>query len=161
MELLILAVVLVVVLGLIVWRGRPVIIQGLDGRIAAIRASLDEAQDLLTEAQERLGRAQTTYDQLDDQIDAETAAARKDMRSYKTRAKEDIKQAIKRREALTKDLIEGERTRAIAEIRQEVADHLIKAAQRWLAEQDATPMTREALTRALAVREGAADSGAR
>src|SRR3546814_6915057 len=92
------AVAFVVFAGLMVWKARQPVLDGLDARAERIRAELDEAQRLREEAQKAL--AEYKRKQRDAAKEAEDllANAKHEAELLRRQAAEDLKETLARRE---------------------------------------------------------------
>src|SRR3546814_6728751 len=121
------AVAFVVFAGLMVWKARQPVLDGLDARAERIRAELDEAQRLREEAQKAL--AEYKRKQRDAAKEAEDllANAKHEAELLRRQAAEDLKETLARREKAAIEKIAQAETQALQEVRAQAVDIAIAA----------------------------------
>ncbi len=120
---------MLVFLGILVWKKVPGLIgKALDGRIAAIKAQLDEASRLRAEAEALKAEYQAKLATAAKDADAMRAAAEEDAADLLKAAKADAKALIGRREKMAQDKIAAAERAAIAELRARAASAATTAA---------------------------------
>lgn len=129
------ALAMLLLLALLVWRGiGKVIAKSLDGRIATIRAQLDDASRLRAEAEalkaEYEGRAASAAAD----ADAVREGARREADAILAKAQGDAAQLIERRTAMAEAKIAAAERTALADVRRSAADAATAAAARLLSE---------------------------
>lgn len=128
------AVAFFVFAGLMIWKARKPILDGLDARAERIRAELDEAQRLREEAQKTL--AEYKRKQRDAAKEAEDllASAKHEAELLRRQAAEDLKQTLARREKAAIDKIAQAEAQAVQEVRAQAVDIAIAATAKLLSE---------------------------
>ena len=116
------AMSMLVVIGILVWKGVPgLIARALDSKIASIRAQLDEAARLRSDAEalrvEYQGRAAAAADE----AKAILAHARDEAEAMLAKAKRDAEVLVERRTRMAEDKIAAAERAAVAEVRARVA----------------------------------------
>ena len=134
----------------------------LDNRAAGIRASLDEATRLRTEAEAMLRDAQAQREQAAKDAQAMLDNARTEASNVAEAARKEATDAAKRRERMAMDRIGAAEKAAVSEVRQAAADIAARAAEQVIAggfgpEQDAPLIDRaiQGLPAALSARRAA------
>lgn len=134
----------------------------LDKRAATIRAELDEAARLRTEAEAMLRDAQSQREQAAKDAQAMLDNARTEAANVAEAARKEGADAAKRRERMAMDRIGAAEKAAVSEVRQAAADIAARAAEQVIAqgfgaEQDAALVDRaiQGLPAALASRRAA------
>jgi F-type H+-transporting ATPase subunit b len=125
---------LIIVLGLIVWKGMAPILRSLDARAERIRKEIDEAQSLREDAQKLL--AEYKRKQRDALKEAEeiVAHAKAEAERMRKAAEADLEASLKRREELAMAKIEQAEQNALNEVRDQAVDVAIAAAGRLIGE---------------------------
>jgi F-type H+-transporting ATPase subunit b len=129
------ALSMIVVIGIMVWKGVPRAIgRALDKKIASIRTQLDEAAKLRAEAEalkaEYEGRAAVARSEAASIV----AHARAEADTILAKAKEDTELLIQRRARMAEDKIAAAERAAVAEVRAKAADAAVRAAATLIAE---------------------------
>ncbi len=120
---------MLVFLGILVWKKVPGIIgKALDGRIAAIKAQLDEASRLRAEAEALKAEYQAKLATAAKDAEAMRAAAEEDAADLLKAAKAEAQALIVRREKMAQDKIAAAERSAIAELRARAANAATSAA---------------------------------
>ena len=127
-------IALILFLGLVYWKGWPLIRDMIDGRIAEVKSELDEAQRLREEAQALLAEYEAKHKKALVEAEAIVAAATQDAEALRTKAEADLKDSLKRREAAAKTRIKQAEAVAIAEAQAKAAAQAVAAAEKMLAE---------------------------
>ena len=112
------ALAMSVLIGVFIWKKVPGIITGgLDARIAAIRAALDEAKALRAEAEALRGEYAAKIASAEKDAEAMLAGARQEAEAIRTRAEADSAAMIARRQRMAEDKIAAAERAAIAEVK--------------------------------------------
>ena len=124
------ALAMVVVLAILIWKRVPAMIgKALDGKIAAIRAQLDEAAQLRSEAE----AIKAEYEARAAQADAEAATllerARSEADSIVRQAESDASALVERRARMAEDKIAAAERAALDEVRAKAAQAAAAAAE--------------------------------
>lgn len=134
----------------------------LDKRAATIRAELDEASRLRTEAEAMLRDAQAQREQAVKDVQVMLETARTEAANVADAARKEAVEAAKRRERMAMDRIGAAEKAAVTEVRQAAADIASRAAERVIsqnfgADQDADLIDRgiQGLPTALSARRAA------
>lgn len=125
---------LIVIVGLIVWKGKDAIVGGLDKRAERIRNELDEAQNLREEAQRTLEDYKRRQREATDEAQAILNHAKEEAARLRQHAEADLKASLARREQQAMDKIAQAEAQALAEVRGRAVDVAIAAAGRLIAE---------------------------
>jgi F-type H+-transporting ATPase subunit b len=129
------AVAFVIFLGVLARLGaHRVIIDGLDGRAARIKAELDEARRVRDEAQALLAEYQKKRGEADREADAIVTAARAEAERLAAEAKTKVEEFVARRTKMAEGKIAQAEAQALAEVRSAAADAAVAAAGRILSE---------------------------
>jgi F-type H+-transporting ATPase subunit b len=128
------AVAFFVFVGLMVWKARKPVLDGIDARAERIKAELDEAQRLREEAQKAL--AEYKRKQRDAAKEAEDllANARHEADLLRRQAAEDLKATLARREKAALDKIAQAEAHALQDVRAQAVDIAIAATAKLLSE---------------------------
>ena len=134
------ALSMLVVIGLILWKKVPAMIAGmLDARIATIRTQLDEASRLRTEAEAQLAEAKARNGASAGDAAAIIAHAEAEAKQMIAKAESDSADLVTRRRKMAEDKIAAAERTAIAEVRATAADAATRAAAAIIAQKhDAT-----------------------
>ena len=134
------ALSMLVVIGLILWKKVPAMIAGmLDARIATIRTQLEEATRLRTEAEAQLAEAKARNAASAGDAAAIVAHAEAEAKQMIAKAESDSADLVARRRKMAEDKIAAAERTAIAEVRAAAADAATRAAAAIIAEKhDAT-----------------------
>jgi F-type H+-transporting ATPase subunit b len=124
-----------IVVALLLWKKVPGAIgKALDGKIAAIRAQLDEAAALRAEAEQ----LKTEYEARAAASEGEAAAmlerARHEAEAIRTKAEADAAALVERRTRMAEDKIAAEERAALQQLRASAADAAARAAARIIAD---------------------------
>lgn len=141
---------LIVVLAM-VWKKVPAAIgRGLDSRIAAIRAQLDEAAALRAEAEQ----LKSEYEAKSRAAEADAAAmverARHEAEAIRLKAEADAQALVERRTRMAEDKIAAEERSAVQQLRATAADAATRAATRIIAEHHNATADRSLVDQAIA-----------
>ena len=128
------AVAFFVFMGLMVWKARKPMLDGLDARAERIRAELDEAQRLREEAQKTL--AEYKRKQRDAAKEAEDllANAKHEAELLSKQAAEDLRATLARREKAALEKIAQAEVQAVQDVRAQAVDIAIAATAKLLSE---------------------------
>jgi F-type H+-transporting ATPase subunit b len=134
------ALSMLVVIGLILWKKVPAMIAGmLDARIATIRTQLEEASRLRTEAEAQLAEAKARNAASAGDAAAIIAHAEAEAKQMIAKAESDSADLVTRRRKMAEDKIAAAERTAIAEVRATAADAATRAAAAIIAQKhDAT-----------------------
>ena len=121
----------------------------LDGRTAAIKAELDEAQRLREEAQHTLAEYQRKQRDALQEAEAILAEARDEAVRIEAAAAQRTEAMLKRREQQALDMIAAAESAALAEVRNTAVDIAIDATRRLLTEQVSGPKGDEMIDAAI------------
>lgn len=140
------AAAMVILILIMLWQGVPrLIARSLDGRIAKIRADLDEAARLRAEAETLLAEAEAKRRQANADADAILNAARHEAGVLADEARAGLDALVARRTRTAEDKIAAAERAAEADIRARAADLAAQAARRLIAD-GADPALRQRLT---------------
>jgi F-type H+-transporting ATPase subunit b len=129
------ALSMLVVIGLILWKKVPAMIAGmLDARIATIRTQLEEATRLRTEAEAQLAEAKARNAASAGDAAAIIAHAEAEAKQMIAKAESDSADLVTRRRKMAEDKIAAAERAAIAEVRATAADAATRAAAAIIAE---------------------------
>ncbi len=128
------AIAFIVFVGLMVWKARKPVLDGIDARAERIKAELDEAQRLREEAQKTL--AEYKRKQRDAAKEAEDllASAKHEAELLRNQAAEDLKQTLARREKAALEKIAQAEAHAVQDVRAQAVDIAIAATAKLLSE---------------------------
>jgi F-type H+-transporting ATPase subunit b len=126
---------MLVVILLMLWKKVPAAIgKSLDGKIATIRAQLDEAAELRKEAEALKAEYQARFAAADQESAALLERARHEAEAIRTKAEADAAQLVERRTRMAEDKIAAEERLALQQLRATAADAAARAARRIIAE---------------------------
>ncbi|MCF8706580.1 F0F1 ATP synthase subunit B [Rhizorhapis sp. SPR117] len=126
---------MVIFLGILLWKKVPAAIGGsLDKRIAAIRAQLDEAQQLRAEAEALKAEYEAKMSAAAKEADDMRVRAEEEAEHILVKAKEDASNLVLRRKKMAEDKIAAAERTAIADVRAKVAKAASTAAATLIAE---------------------------
>jgi F-type H+-transporting ATPase subunit b len=129
------ALSMIVVIALLVWKGAPRAIgRALDRKIASIREQLDEAAKLRAEAEALKAEYEAKSAAAKGEAEAIVAHARTEAEAILAKAKDDTEQLVQRRQRMAEDKIAAAERTAIAEVRAKAADAAARAAAALIAE---------------------------
>ena len=128
------AIAFVLFVGLIVWKARKTILDGIDARAERIRAELDEAQRLREEAQKTLAEYKRKQRDAAKETEDMLANARHEADLLRKQAAEDLKQTLARREKAALEKIAQAETQAVQDVRAKAVDIAIAATAKLLSE---------------------------
>jgi F-type H+-transporting ATPase subunit b len=129
------ALSMLVVIGIIIWKKVPAMIAGmLDTRIATIRTQLDEASRLRAEAEAQLAEAKARNAASAGDAAAIIAHAEAEAKQMIAKAESDSADLVARRRKMAEDKIAAAERAAIAEVRARAADAATRAAAAIIAE---------------------------
>lgn len=128
---------------------KRILTQALDGKIATIRAEVEEAQRLREEAQTMLASYQRRQREAIQEAEQIIAHAREEADRVKAKAEADLEDAITRREQQAADKIAQAEASAIEEIREKAVDMAIEATASLLEEKMAGKAGEQAVADAI------------
>ncbi len=145
------AVAFVIFIGVLVRLGAPRVIAGaLDDRAARIKAELDEATRLRTEAQALLADYQRRRQEADREAEAIIVAARGEAERLAADAKTKVEEFVARRTKTAETKIAQAEAQAIADVRAAAADAAVAAAEKILSETAKGKVGDDLITRGIA-----------
>jgi F-type H+-transporting ATPase subunit b len=125
---------LLVVLGLIFWKGMAPITRSLDARAERIRKELDEAQTLREDAQKMLAEYKRKQRDAIKEAEEIVEHAKAEAERLRKTAEADLEASLKRREELAMAKIDQAEQNALSEVRNQAVDVAIAAAAKLIAE---------------------------
>lgn len=129
------ALAMIAVLALFLWKKVPAMVgKALDGKIAEIRAQLDEAKSLRAEAEALKAEYQAKAAAADGEAKAMVERAKAESKAIVTKAKKDAEALVERRTAMAESKIAAEERAAIDEVRSVAAKAATAAATKLIAE---------------------------
>ncbi|MGF1593206.1 MAG: F0F1 ATP synthase subunit B [Kiloniellaceae bacterium] len=128
------AVAFFVFAGLMIWKARKPVLDGIDARAERIRAELDEAQRLREEAQKTLAEYKRKQRDAAKETEDLLANARHEADLLRRQAAEDLKATLARREKAALDKIAQAEVHALQDVRAQAVDIAIAATARLLSE---------------------------
>lgn len=129
------ALAMIAVLALFLWKKVPAAVgKALDGKIAEIRAQLDEAKALRAEAEALKAEYQAKAAAADGEAAAMVERARAESKAIVTKAKKDAEALVERRTAMAESKIAAEERAAIDEVRSVAARAATAAATKLITE---------------------------
>ncbi len=128
------AVAFVVFAGLMVWKARKPVLDGIDARAERIKAELDEAQRLREEAQKALAEYKRKQRDAAKEAEELLANARHEADLLRNQAADDLKQTLARREKAALEKIAQAETQAVQDVRAKAVDIAIAATAKLLSE---------------------------
>jgi F-type H+-transporting ATPase subunit b len=128
------AIAFIVFAGLMVWKARKPVLDGIDARAERIKAELDEAQRLREEAQKALAEYKRKQRDAAKEAEELLANARHEADLLRRQAAEDLKQTLARREKAALEKIAQAETQAIQDVRARAVDIAIAATAKLLSE---------------------------
>jgi F-type H+-transporting ATPase subunit b len=145
------AVAFVIFIGVLVRLGAPRVIAGaLDDRAARIKAELDEATRLRTEAQALLADYQRRRQEADREAEAIIVAARGEAERLAADAKTKVEEFVARRTKTAETKIAQAEAQAVADVRAAAADAAVAAAEKILSETAKGKVGDDLITRGIA-----------
>ena len=144
------ALSMLVVVGLMLWRKVPGLIAGmLDARIATIRTQLGEAAQLRAEAERTLIDAKARSAASAGDAAAIVAHAHAEAQALLAKAEADAADLVERRGQMAEDKIGAAERAAVAEVRARAADAAVHVAGALIAEQHGAAADRALVDRAI------------
>jgi len=128
------AVAFFVFMGLIVWKARKTIIDGIDARAERIKAELDEAQRLREEAQKTLAEYKRKQRDAAKETEDLLASARHEAQLLRKQAEKDLTETLARREKAALDKIAQAEVHAVQDVRAQAVDIAVAATAKLLSE---------------------------
>ena len=145
------ALSMLVVIGLILWKKVPAMIAGmLDARIATIRTQLDEASRLRAEAEAQLAEARARNAASAGDAAAIIAHAEAEAKLLIAKAESDSADLVARRRKMAEDKIAAAERSAIAEVRATAADAATRAAAAIIAREHGAAADKPLIDRTIA-----------
>ncbi len=126
---------LLIVLGLIFWKGLGPVLRSLDSRAARIRKELDEAQSLREDAQKMLAEYKRKQRDAIKEAEEIVEHAKGEAERLRKAAEADLEASLKRREELAMAKIEQAEQNALSDVRNQAVDVAVAAAAKLIAEQ--------------------------
>jgi F-type H+-transporting ATPase subunit b len=124
-----------VVIGIMLWKKVPAAIgKALDGKIAGIRAQLDEAAALRAEAEQLKAEYEARSAAAEGEARAMLERAGHEAEAIRAKAESDAAALVERRTRMAEDKIAAEERAALSALRATAADAAAKAAARIIAE---------------------------
>jgi len=140
-----------VLLVVVIWKGVPKLIAGmLDKQIAGIRARLDEAQALRTEAEKLREEYAAKIATVEQQTAAMVAHAEGEAKAIVAKAESDAADLVARRQRMAEDKIASAERAAIADVRARAADAAAKAAAAIIADKHGAEADKALVDRTIA-----------
>ena len=121
------ALALLVLLGLIAWKGLAPILKSLDDRGERIRQSLEEAQALREEAQKTLAEYKRKQREALKEAEEILAHGKTEAERMREQGRKDVEAALARREALAMEKISQAEAKALQEVRNQAVDLAVAA----------------------------------
>jgi len=128
------AIAFIVFVGLMVWKARKPVLDGIDARAERIKAELDEAQRLREEAQKALAEYKRKQRDAAKEAEELLASARHEADLLRKQAAEDLKATLARRERAALEKITQAEAQAIQDVRTQAVDIAMAATARLLSE---------------------------
>lgn len=126
---------MLVVIGLMLWKKVPAAIgKALDGKIAGIRAQLDEAAALRAEAEKIKAEYEARAAASEGEATAMLERARHEADAIRAKAESDAALLVERRTRMAEDKIAAEERAALSTLRATAADAAARAAAKIIAE---------------------------
>lgn len=145
------ALSMIVVLGLLIWKGAfKAIGRALDTKIAGIREQLDEATKLRAEAEALRAEYLAKSAAAEGEAAQILAHARAEAEQILAKAKDDTEQLVKRRQRMAEDKIAAAERAAIAEVRAKAAEAATRAAASLIAERNDADSDKALVDKAIA-----------
>lgn len=138
------ALAMTVLLGIFLWKKVPgVITGGLDAKIAAIRAALDEAKTLRAEAEALRAEYAAKIAGAEKDAEAMLASAREEADAILARAEADSEVMVARRQRMAEDKIAAAERAAVAEVKARAVTAAAAASRKLIAEAHDGPADRK------------------
>lgn len=129
------ALAMAVLIGVFVWKKVPGLLTGgLDAKIAAIRAALDEAKTLRAEAEALRAEYAAKIASAEKDAEAMLAGAREEADAILARAEADSEVMVARRQRMAEDKIAAAERAAVAEVKARAVTAAAAASKRLIAE---------------------------
>lgn len=128
------AVAFVIFIGLMYWKARKPVLDGLDARADRIKSELDEAQRLREEAQKALAEYKRKQRDAAKEAEDMLANAKHEAELLRNQASEDLKAVLARRERAALEKIAQAETQAIQDVRAQAVDMAMAATAKLLSE---------------------------
>ena len=128
------AVAFVVFVGLMVWKARKPMLDGLDARAERIKTELDEAQRLREEAQKTLAEYKRKQRDAVKEAEDMLASARHEAELLSKQAADDLANTLRRRERAALEKIAQAEAQAVQDVRAQAVDIAMAATAKLLSE---------------------------
>ncbi|MFO6447589.1 hypothetical protein ACLBKU_10635 [Erythrobacter sp. NE805] len=129
------ALAMTVLIGVFLWKKVPGLITGgLDAKIAAIRAALDEAKTLRAEAEALRAEYAAKIASAEKDAEAMLAGAREEAEAIRARAEADSEVMIARRQRMAEDKIAAAERAAVAEVKARAVTAAAAASRKLIAQ---------------------------
>ena len=128
------AVAFFVFMGLMFWKARKPVLDGLDSRAERIKAELDEAQRLREEAQKALAEYKRKQRDAAKEAEDMLASAKHEAELIRNQASEDLKAVLARRERAALEKIAQAEIQAVQDVRAQAVDIAMAATAKLLSE---------------------------
>jgi F-type H+-transporting ATPase subunit b len=112
---------------LVIWKGRPIILKTIDGRINRIRDEIKQAEALKEEATSALAEMKRTQREAIEQATSIIENAKNETKMMKKDMDARLKESMERREQQAMEKISQAKTNAIAEVKNQAVDIAIAA----------------------------------
>ena len=145
------ALAMIAVFAVMIWKGVPALIgKLLDGKIAAIREQLANAEQLRKEAEALKAEYEARSAAAESEAAAMIERAKEEAKGIVAKAKTDTAALIERRGRMAEDKIAAAERAAVAEVRAKIADTAARAAATILAEQHGAAADKAIVDRTIA-----------
>jgi F-type H+-transporting ATPase subunit b len=145
------AMAMLILIGIMVWKRVPALIgKMLDDKIAGIRAQLDEAAALRTEAEALRNEYAAKLAALDGESAAIKARAEEEAAMLVEKTKRDAEDLIARRQRMAEDRIGAAERAAVADVREQATRAAVAAAAGLIADKHDSGADRALVDRAIA-----------
>lgn len=128
------AIAFFVFAGLMIWKARKPVLDGIDARAERIKAELDEAQRLREEAQKTLAEYKRRQRDAAKETEDVLASARHEAELLRKQAADDLQQTLARREKAALEKIAQAEAQAVQDVRAQAVDIAIAATGKLLSE---------------------------
>lgn len=145
------ALAMVVVIGIMIWRKVPALIAAmLDKRIAEVKAQLDAATQLRAEAEALKAEYEAKAQALTGDVEAVMAQAESESRALVAQAEADAAALIERRTKSAHDKIAAAERAALADVRAHAADAATAVARKLIADGHAAASDKDVIAQTIA-----------
>ena len=128
------AVAFFLFMGLMFWKARKPVLDGLDARAERIKAELDQAQRLREEAQKALAEYKRKERDAAKEAEAMLAHAKHEAELIRKQAAEDLQAVLRRRERAAVEKIAQAEVQAVQEVRSQAVDIAMAATAKLLSD---------------------------